>query len=113
LAGATGPSTPTTTTPTAYSGNQDNLNGPQTSDIWYASSTLAINITGLTAGSYDGKQVLFVNTGSYAITLVNQSTNSSTNNRFRTATGSDVVVNVNGAATLLYQTGTVNAWRVL
>jgi hypothetical protein len=90
------------------------LSGPQSYDIWYASSSAAVNLTGLTAATYDGKAVLIINIGSFSLTLKHLNAGSSSGNQFQCSTGADIVVPANGSAVILYQTTSLlNKWRVL
>lgn len=85
---------------TQFTANQDNLD-LGTGGIIRISSDAARNITGFVATS-SGDARLLVNTGSFTITLVHQSSNSSANNRIICVGSANLEVQSQGSVVVYY-----------
>jgi len=87
---------------------------PGVADMYFASASGNVTITGLAAPAGDGYAVTIVNTGaSNNITLAHESPSSSAANRFRSAYGGNVILYADGgSATLVYHAAALR-WRVL
>lgn len=95
-------------TATQITGDQNNY-APATASFLRISSDAARNITGLLAGM-DGEQRVFLNVGSYAITLKHESASSTAANRFTCATAADIAIGAGSIVALVYD-GTSARWR--
>lgn len=99
-------------TPSSLSSNTDNYN-PGFARLIKLSSSAAINITGIddeTARS--GEIITLINiNASDAITLTDEDTSSTSNHRFSTNTGSDIVLAAGEMASMYYDTDS-SRWRV-
>jgi hypothetical protein len=85
-------------------------------DILRISSSTAIDLTGLVAGTVDGALRLLINTnasGGEAITLKHESTSSTAANRFRNATGGDYILPADGGSAVLTYSNAISRWRIL
>lgn len=80
--------------------------------IIVAGTGLLPSITGL-AGGEDGRVATFLNGGSIAISLPNQSGDSDQENRFILPGLGALNLPAGGAANFMYQGGSVNRWRSL
>lgn len=89
--------------------------GPGVADVVFVTPSAALNVTGLSAASAEGMVVLIVNVhATNNITLVNESSSSTAANRFVSSYGGNYVLYAGGgSATLVYQAGSVNRWRIL
>jgi hypothetical protein len=96
------------TTLTQFTADQDNLS-LGTGGILRISSDAARNITGFSGGQ-SGDARLLVNVGSFAITLKNQSTNSTAANRIIGSGSADVAIPSQGSMVVFYD-GTDSRWR--
>jgi len=83
--------------------------GMATATVMRISSDAARNVTGLLALS-SGALLLLMNTGSFGITLKNESASSSAANRF--AIGADVLLAA-GRGALLWYDGVSSRWRLV
>lgn len=115
LPGGSDAVTPVTVSPTSLSSSQNDY-APGVADVVYLTSSAAVNITGLAASSSDGFAVLLMNvnaSGGQKITLKHESASSSAANRFRAASGGDVVLYADGGSALaVYHSGS-SRWRIL
>ena len=101
-----------TTTPAQLTGNaNDYALAVATNDIFRVSSSAAVNITGITAGLFDGHAILLRNVGSFAITLRHQDAASAAANRLISPWAGDVVVSANSSMLLMYDS-TLSRWVV-
>lgn len=103
-----------TVTPSQITSNQNDyaLGGQiATADIFRVSSDAARNITGITAGLYDGHAILLRNVGSFAITLTHQDAASSAANRMISPWAGNVVISANSSMLLMYD-NTLSRWVV-
>jgi hypothetical protein len=101
-----------TVTPAALSANTNDYALAITSgDIFRISSSAAVNITGITAGLFDGHAILLRNVGSFTITLKHQDTGSTAANRILSAWSGDTVLVANASALLIYDATTAR-WAV-
>ena len=82
-----------------------------TGDVFRISSSAAVNVTGIVAGS-SGQSILLTNVGSNAITFKHQSTSSTAANRLLIPWGGDCVIPADSSAVLAYD-GTTSRWRVV
>lgn len=99
-----------TTTPSQITSNQnDYALAISTADIFRISSDAARNITGITAGLFDGHAILLRNVGSFAITLRHQDAASAAANRIISPWGGDVVISANESMLLIYDS-TLSRW---
>ena len=106
---------PVIVTPSALSASQNNY-APGVCDIIRLSSSTAIDITGLVAGTVDGALRLVINTnasGGSAITLKHESASSTAANRFRSVTGADIVLLADGGSVTLTYSTAISRWRIL
>jgi hypothetical protein len=76
-----------------------------------SSSASTANITGITGG-YDGRFLILVNVGSNAITIVNQSSSSTTIDQFMLGGGNNFSLGASQACLFFYD-GISTAWRPL
>jgi len=83
--------------------------GLSTASVLRLSSDDAWNITGLAGGS-DGRLILIINVGSFALTLKSQSTSSAAANRFGFPIGQDMELNTGNGIPLWYDS-TSSRWR--
>lgn len=97
-------------TPPQLTGNVNNYapTGLATSSVLRMTSDASRNVTGLTGG-VDGRLVLLLNVGSFAIVLINESSSSTAANRF--ALGADLTIAAFGSVLLWYDS-TSTRWRV-
>ena len=95
--------------PAQITGDQNNYNPANlaTSSVLRLSSDATRNITGL-AGGADGRLLIILNIGSFAITLVTESASSTAGNRF--AIGANITVGAGEGIVLLYDS-TSSRWR--
>jgi hypothetical protein len=101
-----------TTTPAQITSNRnDYALEIATNDIFRISSSAAVNITGITAGLFDGHAILLRNVGSFAITLRHQDAASAAANRLISPWAGDVVVSANSSMLLMYDS-TLSRWVV-
>ena len=101
-----------TTTPAQITANRnDYALDIATSDIFRISSDAARNITGITAGLFDGHAILLRNVGSFAITLRHQDAASAAANRIISPWAGDVVISANASMLLVYDS-TLSRWIV-
>jgi len=106
---------PVIISPSSLSASQNDY-APGVCDILRISSSTAINLTGLVAGTVDGALRLVINTnasGGAAITLRHESTSSTAANRFRNSTGGDYVLAADGGSALLTYSSAISRWRIL
>jgi hypothetical protein len=106
---------PVVVSPAALSASQNDY-APGVCDLLRLSSTTAVDITGLAAGTVDGALRLLVNTnasGGAAITLKHESASSTAANRFRNATGGDYVLAADGGSAVLTYSTAISRWRIL
>jgi hypothetical protein len=115
LPGGSDAITPVTASPASLSTSQNDY-APGVADVVYLTSSAAVNLTGLVASATDGFAVLLMNvnaSGGQKITLKHESASSSAANRFRAASGGDVVLYADGGAALaVYHSGS-SRWRIL
>lgn len=106
---------PVTVSPASISSSQNDY-APGVADVVYLTSSTAVNLTGLVASSSDGFAVLLMNVNAAngsKITLKHESSSSTAANRFRSATGGDVVLYADGGSALaVYHSGS-SRWRIL
>lgn len=104
---------PVCVSPNSLSSSQNDW-APGAADVVYVASSQDINITGIDAtGIPNGHAMLVMNIGSSKITLKHQSSSSAAGNRFKSATGGDVVLYADGGSAMcLYHTA-VSRWRLL
>jgi len=101
-----------TTTPSQITGNaNDYALAIAANDIFRISSDAARNITGITAGLFDGHAILLRNVGSFAITLRHQDAASAAANRIISPWAGDVVISANASMLLVYDS-TLSRWVV-
>jgi hypothetical protein len=106
---------PVVVSPSALSASQNDY-APGVCDLLRLSSTTAVDITGLAAGTVDGALRLLVNvnaSGGAAITLKHESASSTAANRFRNATGGDYVLAADGGSAVLTYSTAISRWRIL
>jgi hypothetical protein len=106
---------PVIVTPSSLSSSQNDY-APGVCDILRLTSSTAIDLTGLVAGTVDGALRLIINTnasGGAAITLKHESSSSTAANRFRSSFGSDVVLTADGGSVLLTYSNAISRWRIL
>ena len=106
---------PVIVTPSSLSASQNDY-APGVCDIIRLSSSTAIDITGLVAGTVDGAMRLLINTnasGGAAITLKHESASSTAANRFRSATNADVILLADGGSVTLTYSTAISRWRIL
>lgn len=106
---------PVIVTPSALAASQNNY-APGVCDIIRLSSSTAIDITGLVAGTVDGALRLLINTnasGGSAITLKHESASSTAANRFRSVTIADVILLADGGSVTLTYSTAISRWRIL
>lgn len=106
---------PVIVTPSSLSASQNNY-APGVCDIIRLSSSTAIDITGLVAGTVDGALRLVINvnaSGGSAITLKHESASSTAANRFRSFTGADIVLLADGGSVTLTYSNAISRWRIL
>jgi len=108
---ATDPRINITASPTQLSASANNYAG-LTGDINRTSSSSAVNITGIAAGT-SGEAKLLVNVGSFAITLKHQSASSTAANRLIVPWAGDYVMDAAGGAALIVYDATDSRWRVV
>lgn len=97
--------------PSQITANQNNYN-PGTGDIFRLDSNAARDITGVSGGA-DGKAILLVNVGSYAITLKHQNASSDAGNRVVVPWAADYVLAASGGAAMLVYDNTSSRWRLV
>jgi hypothetical protein len=106
---------PVIVTPSSLSANQNDY-APGVCDIMRLSSSTAIDLTGLVAGTVDGAMRLLINTnasGGAAITLRHESASSAAANRFRSVTNADVILLADGGSVTLTYSTAISRWRIL
>ena len=106
---------PVIVTPSSLSASQNDY-APGVCDIIRLSSSTAIDLTGLVAGTVDGAMRLVINTnasGGAAITLKYESASSTAANRFRNTTGGDFVLPADGGSAVLTYSSAISRWRIL
>jgi len=106
---------PVIVTPASLSASQNNY-APGVCDIIRLSSSTAIDITGLVAGTVDGALRLVINVnaaGGSAITIKHESASSTAANRFRNTTGGDFILPADGGSALLTYSSAISRWRIL
>jgi hypothetical protein len=106
---------PVIVTPSSLSASQNDY-APGVCDIIRLSSSTAIDLTGLVAGTVDGAMRLVINTnasGGAAITLRHESASSTAANRFRNTTGGDFVLPADGGSAVLTYSSAISRWRIL
>jgi hypothetical protein len=106
---------PLIVTPSSLSASQNDY-APGVCDIIRLSSSTAIDLTGLVAGTVDGAMRLVLNTnasGGAAITLKHESASSTAANRFRSATNADVILLADGGSVTLTYSTAISRWRIL
>jgi hypothetical protein len=106
---------PVIVTPSSLSASQNDY-APGVCDIIRLSSSTAIDLTGLVAGTVDGAMRLVINTnasGGAAITLKHESASSTAANRFRSATNADVILLADGGSVTLTYSTAISRWRIL
>jgi hypothetical protein len=106
---------PVIVTPSSLSASQNDY-APGVCDIIRLSSSTAIDLTGLVAGTVDGAMRLLINTnasGGAAITLKHESASSTAANRFRSATNADVILLADGGSVTLTYSTAISRWRIL
>ena len=106
---------PVIVTPSSLSASQNDY-APGVCDIIWLSSSNAIDLTGLVAGTVDGAMRLVINTnasGGAAITLRHESASSAAANRFRNTTGGDFVLPADGGSAVLTYSSAISRWRIL
>lgn len=106
---------PVIVTPASLSASQNNY-APGVCDIIRLSSSTAIDLTGLVAGTVDGAMRLVINTnasGGAAITLKHESSSSTAANRFRNTTGGDFILPADGGSAVLTYSSAISRWRIL
>ena len=110
--GITTQMTHTVLTPAQITGNQNNYN-PATAmeSTWRISSDAARDINGI-GGGEQGRTLVLMNVGSYAITLTNDNAAASAGNHIITGTGAGVAISADGGVAELQYDGTSNVWRV-
>jgi hypothetical protein len=103
-----------TVTPTQLAANtNDYALAIATADIFRISSSAAVNITGITAGLFDGHAILLRNVGSFNITLKHQDGSSTAANRIISPWAGDVVIAANSSMLLMYDASLASArWVV-
>ena len=87
---------------------------PGVADLYFASASGNVTITGLASPAGDGYSVTIVNVGAAnTITLAHESSSSTAANRFRSSYGGNVILYADGgSATLVYHASS-SRWRVL
>jgi hypothetical protein len=106
---------PVIVTPSSLSASQNDY-APGVCDIIRLSSSTAIDLTGLVAGTVDGAMRLVINTnasGGAAITLKHESASSTAANRFRSVTNADVILLADGGSVTLTYSSAISRWRIL
>lgn len=106
---------PVIVTPASLSSSQNDY-APGVCDIIRLSSSTAIDITGLVAGTVDGALRLVINTnasGGSNITLKHESASSTAGNRFRSVTAADIVLLPDGGSVTLTYSNAISRWRIL
>jgi hypothetical protein len=106
---------PVIVTPSSLSASQNDY-APGVCDILRLSSSTAIDLTGLAAGTVDGAMRLLINTnasGGAAITLKHESASSTAANRFRSVTNADVILLADGGSVTLTYSSAISRWRIL
>lgn len=106
---------PVIVTPGSLSASQNDY-APGVCDIIRLSSSTAIDITGLVAGTVDGALRLVINTnasGGSNITLKHESASSTAGNRFRSVTAADIVLLPDGGSVTLTYSNAISRWRIL
>jgi len=106
---------PVIVTPSSLSASQNDY-APGVCDILRLSSSTAVDLTGLVAGTVDGAMRLVINTnasGGAAITLRHESASSAAANRFRSATNADVILLADGGSVTLTYSTAISRWRIL
>jgi hypothetical protein len=101
-------------TPAQLTGNANDyaLGGHlATGDIFRVSSSSAVNITGISAGLYDGHAILLRNVGTFNITLTHQDAASAAANRMISPWAGNVVISANSSMLLVYDS-TLSRWVV-
>lgn len=105
--------TPVCVSPASLSSSQNDW-APGLADVIYITSSADINITGVSAsGVPNGHAMLLMNIGNSTITLKNQSSSSTAANRFKSATGGDVVLYADGGSALCMYHASASRWRIL
>lgn len=105
----TTPSVNVVDTPTTISANQNNYSLSSTADIVRISASAARTITGFVAGA-NGRPVLLINVGSFAITLAHQSASSDAANRVICRDSANYIVDAGASALLIYDS-VDSRWR--
>lgn len=101
-----------TVTPAALTANANDYDpGIASADIFRVSGTAARNITGISAGLFDGHAILLRNVGSFALTLKHQDAASAAANRMISPWAGDVVISANASMLLVYDS-TLARWVV-
>jgi len=106
---------PVIVSPSSLSASQNDY-APGVCDIIRLSSSTAIDLTGLVAGTVDGAMRLVINTnasGGAAITLRHESASSTAANRFRNTTGGDFILPADGGSAVLTYSSAISRWRIL
>ena len=106
---------PVIVTPSSLSASQNNY-APGVCDIIRLTSSTAVDITGLVAGTVDGALRLVINTNSSGgsnITLKHESSSSTAANRFRSVTTADVVLLPDGGSVTLTYSNAISRWRII
>lgn len=99
--------------PSQITANQNDYapTGNASANVWLLNSDATRNITGI-AGGADGRPLLLVNVGTFAIALNDASSSSTLGNRFKFQSFGDVYLYPGQAAWLLWDT-TANAWMLI
>lgn len=104
---------PVCVSPASLSSSQNDW-APGVADVVYVTSSVDLNITGVSAASVpDGHAMLLMNIGNYKITLKHQSTSSTAANRLKSATAGDVVLYADGGSALCVYHAAASRWRIL
>jgi hypothetical protein len=95
---------------TFVNGANENFSLPLDGSCWIVSGpTTSWSVGGFTNG-WPGRMLYLINQSGYAMTLVAEDTNSTAANRLRMDNGTNVVINTNGAAQLMY---VANRWQLI
>lgn len=97
-------------TPSAFTGNQNNLSVAATTLMWRLSSTLAINLTGV-SGANPNRVIRIINVGTFTITLTHDATSTAAN-RFLCPGSTNFALSPNKCVTLWYD-GISTRWRII
>ncbi len=95
--------------PSAYSADQTDLSLSTSNSVFRVSSTTAINLNSIVAGS-NGRQITIINVGSQAITFKHQSATGTAANKLILSKNADAVLNADDMITLIYDATTAR-WR--